>query len=137
MMLIPLKIKKTLILLTNQKENLVQDIFECDFLDIRPSDGNFFITKAENKQQIQYFSSSRLKKFMCKICISKIKNNQSVIKISCQHIFHEQCFKKYAMSIMKQQPFILTCKICNEGVNVDKQELYLIKEVKSKVQYKK
>ncbi|CAD8168302.1 unnamed protein product [Paramecium octaurelia] len=140
MMFIPYKISKTLISLSNQKKTLFQDIFlsdlENDFQDITANNGNFCIIMAQKQQNICSIPSSQLNKCICKLCTSKIKNKQLVTRLLCTHLFHDQCFQKYVQSIMRQKSFVLTCPMCDQGVNGDKQTQFIIYERKSKGSYK-
>ena len=88
-----------------------------------------------NKQKLIKLFSTKLKPIYynqkmnifndnCSICLNIYFRGQKIIKLNCQHIFHEKCIKKYLKNNLKNPK----CPNCNKSIlNYSKKEIKIKK----------
>ncbi len=88
-----------------------------------------------NKQKLIKLFSTKLKPIYynqkmnifndnCTICLNNFFRGQKIIRLNCEHIFHEKCLKKYLKNNLKNPK----CPNCNKSIlNYSKKEIKIKK----------
>ena len=55
---------------------------------------------------------------ICSICLDEITSFNNIKKLSCNHVFHYNCFIKY---VLNEKTLFINCPLCREkNVNIDR-----------------
>ena len=74
---------------------------------------------------LQY--SSTMNCYRCTICLEGFRDKDKVIRLKCQHVFHEKCIKKW----FKTEKMDKKCPNCNQSTEANKKLLLTVNTIES------